>query len=147
MKKILISFLSLILFTGCDSDGHIQKRNYLRSLSVDGDNITMVFFNDDTLNFNSDISSAKYIAEKLTGNEIFTGHTELIILGDCDKKNILTFMIEKWKVSPDCIIIFGNENILSEKNTDDITGMIKIKEKNHEIPKADIISTLSRILN
>ena len=145
MKKLII-FLMLILFTGC-SDGQVYKKDYLRSVSVDGDNIILTFFNDDMIQLNSDIEKAKQKAEEITGHEIFTGHTELIVIGNCDKIDTLSFFLKKWKVSPDCTVISGDGNILKEKDTEDITGSVKILEKENKIEKSDIVSTLSRLIN
>lgn len=146
MKKLVV-FLMLILFTGCSSDGQVYKKDYLRSVSVDGDKIIMTFFNDNTIELISDIENAEQKAAEITGHEIFTGHTELIVTGECDEINTLAFFLKKWKVSPDCTVISGSGDILKEKDTADITGSVKILEKENKIEKSDIISTLSRLLN
>ena len=107
----------------------------------------MTFFNDDMIKFSSDIKNAKQSAEEITGREIFTGHTELVVLNDCDEISILAFLLNEWKVSPDCTVIFDSGDILEKKDTDDITGTVKILEKENKTDKSDIVSTLSRLIN
>ena len=148
MKKLTaLSFIMMILFTGCNSAGQVYTRNYLRSISFDSENIIMTFFYDDMIKFSSDMKNAKQSAEEITGREIFTGHTELVVLNNCDEISILAFLLNEWKVSPDCTVIFDSGDILEKKDTDDITGTVKILEKENKTDKSDIVSTLSRLIN
>ena len=48
----------------------------------------------------SSIGEAKNNAELLTGEPMFTGYTELLVVDGTDCRDILGHMLNEWKVSP-----------------------------------------------
>lgn len=155
MKKfIILGMIILFTFTGCESNGRVHDKNYLRAVSVSGENeksITFAFFNNDgkyiTINAD-DLNSAKELAEIRTGKKIFTGYTEMIILDDENSLDILEFMLKKWNVSPSCIIAYSKdtENIF-QNNIEKLTGSIKNAVKQNKAPECDIITVMSGLLS
>ena len=108
MRKILAAFASAaLLMTGCGgSSGHVYERSYLRTLYIDGSDdttLTLSFFAEEDAPITvsaKDTDSARKLAELKTGKKIFTGFTELIVLGNCRDRDTLDFLLNEWKISP-----------------------------------------------
>lgn len=153
MKKFLFLTLGLLMLTGCSSNGNVSKRAYLRAAALDGNKFTLSFFTeeDGVITITADNpEEAKKIAELSVGKEIFTGHTELIMLKNCDNLETLDYMLHEWKVSPSCIIAqpeFNGRTILSQKKPEELTGSIKMAQEQELAPDCDIITVLSGLLN
>lgn len=151
MKKVLLAFFCMITLTGCGSRINLNEMAYLRGIAIDGREITFSFYRDDeTISISSDsVDSAKSTAELAMGKEIFTGHTELLILNDCDKKEILEFMLTEWKVPPSCRIAQGDDcgEVLKKRDAEVIVGVIKRAEEKGIAEKSDIVATLGNLLN
>lgn len=154
MKAILTALIfSAMLLTGCSSRGNVNEKAYLRAAAVDGDSITFVFFNTDegavTVPL-SDPEKAKPAAELAIGKEIFTGHTEIVLLGDCDREDVLKHILKQWRVSPSCMAAESKGDgglILKARNPEQLTGIIEQAQKKELAPPCDIITVLSRILD
>lgn len=154
MKKTLMLLLfSAVLLTGCSSRGNVNEKAYLRAAAVDGDSVTLVFFNEDEGTVTvplSDPEKAKPAAELAIGKEIFTGHTEIVLLGDCDREEVLKHILKKWRVSPSCMAVEAEgkgEIILKARNPKQLTGIIEQAQEKDLAPKCDIITVLSRLLD
>lgn len=156
IKKLLIIIcVGMISLTGCAASGLVHDKHYLRAVSItEGTEteLTLVFFteNDEEVTVTGkDISTAMKNAEILTGKEIFTGYTELAVLGNCDYRKTLEFLLNDWKVSPSCIITHSNEGgtILFERNTETLTGSVKRAQKQGKAPDCDIINVLGDMLD
>lgn len=152
MKWLVTAFLAAALITGCSSNGRVNEKAYLRAASLDGDRMTFVFYSEDdeTVSVSAeDPESAKDKAEIAVGKKIFTGHTELVILNDCDSPTVLEYMLHKWDVSPSCMIVRDEKNgekILRERSVEDLTGAVKCAQKQGLAPECSIIDVLSEEL-
>lgn len=157
MRKILslTAILALIMFTGCTS-GQIYDNNYIRAAAVAGDSgkaAVFAFYDENSKTFSSNGSNLDEIlrkAELNLGKNVITGHTELIVLGDCDYIETLTFMLNEWKVSPSCLVVYGGpyaayiiKNIEAETLADSITHAIE----QGKAPECDIITVLGGLLS
>lgn len=155
MKRIilLLGMTILFTFTGCESSGRVHDKNYLRAVSVSGDDektVTFTFFTKDgkyITTSGKDITSAKELAELRTGRKIFTGYTEMIVLDGKNSIETLEFMLHKWKVSPSCIIAYSEngENIF-ESSVERLTGSVMNAVKQGKAPECDIITVMSGLL-
>lgn len=152
-KLILISLIPAIL-CGCTHQ-EVQEKAYLRSMSVSGNDlktVSMNFYNKDsepTKAQNNSFDGILENSEVKSGKSIFTGHTELIVLGECDYTETLRFILEEWKVSPSCIVIYGgdnSENIISDTDSGKLADSIRTAVKQNKIPENDIITVLSSLL-
>lgn len=149
----MLLIFSAVLLTGCSSRGNVNEKAYLRAAAVDGDSVTLVFFNEDEGTVTvpmGDPEKAKPAAELLIGKEIFTGHTEIVLLGDCDRKEILEYILKQWRVSPSCMAAESKgkgEIILKARNPEQLTGIIEQAQKKELVPSCDIITVLSRLLD
>ncbi|MDE5946982.1 MAG: hypothetical protein K2G63_06755 [Oscillospiraceae bacterium] len=156
-KKLFILpviFSAFLMLCGCTYQ-EVHQKAYLRNISVSGDDIKTVFMNF----YNEDLSPAKTEncdfesilknSEILSGKSIFTGHTEVIILGDCNYTETLKYILEEWKVSPSCLIVYGGENsgnIIENSDSDTLADILRTAVKQKRIPENDIITVLSSLL-
>lgn len=156
MNKSRLILISLIpaLMCGCTHQ-EVQEKAYLRSMSVSGNDfktVSMNFYNKDSEPTKAENQSFDGILENsevISGKSIFTGHTELIVLGECDYTETLRFMLEEWKVSPSCLIVYGGNNsgnIIENTDSGQLADSIRIAVKQNKIPENDIITILSSLL-
>ena len=155
IKKLLIVICAgMISLTGCEASGLVHDKHYLRAVAItEGTEtqLTLEFFtgNEEITVTGKDISAAIKNAEILTGKDIFTGYTELAVLGNCDYRETLELLLNDWKVSPSCIITHSNMGgaILSERGTEILSGSVKKAQKQGKTPDCDIITVLGDLLD
>ncbi|HAP79354.1 MAG TPA: hypothetical protein DCQ78_04170 [Ruminococcus sp.] len=157
MKRIKLLFIPVAvsaLLSGCTYQ-EVQEKAYLRGMSVCGNNsktVSMNFYNKDSKPSKSKGENFESILENSeikSGKSIFTGHTEIIILGECDYTETLRFMLEEWKVSPSCLIVYGGNNsekIIENTDSGELADMVRTAVKQNKIPESDIITILSSLL-
>jgi hypothetical protein rflaF_05384 len=154
-KMILAASAAVFTLTGCASSGLVHDKNYLRAVSITGENEKNLTFNFFTENGDSvsasgkDIDSAQRSAEIKSGKPIFTGYTELVILGDCSYRETLDYLLNDWKVSPSCIIAYSENGgeLLEKTDAEVIYGSIKQAVDQGKIPECDIITVLGELLS
>jgi len=155
MKKtiLLLAIMILFTFTGCESNGRVHDKNYLRAVSVSGDStktVTFTFFTKDgkyITTSGKDITEAKELAELRTGKKILTGYTEMIVLDGQNSIDTLEFMLHKWKVSPSCIIAYSeNDEGIFRSSVERLTGSVNNAVKQGKVPECDIITVMSGLL-
>ncbi|MDE5854199.1 MAG: hypothetical protein K2H19_03960 [Ruminococcus sp.] len=153
VKKFLFLAIGLLMLTGCSSNGNVNKKAYLKAVALDGNKLTLSFFSDEdgviTVTAKNP-EEAKSIAELSVGKKIFTGHTELILLKNCNNLETLDYILHEWKVSPSCMVAqpeFNGRTILAQKKSEELTGSIKIAQEQDLAPECDIITILSGLLN
>lgn len=153
---ILLSAVVVFSFAGCESDGRVHDKNYLRAVSVSGNiekSVTFVFFTKDGKYLTvsaENLEKALSLAEIKTGRKIFTGYTELILTDGENTAETLEFMLHKWKVSPSCIVALAGEsaeNIFSENSVEKISGSVKMAVNQGKSPECDIITVLAELLD
>lgn len=144
-----LSLLAMAVLTGCTSTGQVSDKHYLRCVGVDGNRLTMTFFSSDDIVTaeGEDIESARESAELSAGRPVVTGLTEMIILGDCDRKAVLSHMLREWKVSPSCMVVYSSDPEYTMKNTapDLLEGRMKEAIKQEKARKCDIVTVLGDI--
>ncbi len=152
-KALILLFFPMVL-SGC-TNHEVQKKAYLRDISISGNElktVSMSFYNEDlkpTKTKSKNFDGILENSEVLNGKSIFTGHTELIILDECDYIETLRFMLEEWKVSPSCMIIYGGEDagkIISASDSERLADSVRTAVKQKKIPENDIITVLSSLL-
>lgn len=152
VKRFLLLSLGIITLTGCSSHGNVSTKAYLRAAALDGNKLTLAFYSEEqeAITVTADNpAQAKKIAELSIGKEIFTGHTELIMLKNCDNLETLDFMLHEWKLSPSCMIAqpeYNGRMVLAQAEPENLTGSIKIAQKQNISPECDIITVLSGLL-
>lgn len=153
-KLILLGMIILFTFSGCESNGRVHDKYYLRAVSVSGDsekNVTFTFFTKDGKYITAsgeNITQAKETAEICTGQKIFTGYTEMIVLDGYDSMETLEFMLHKWKVSPSCIVAYSeNSEDIFESSIERLSGSVRTAVKQGKIPECDIITVMSSLLS
>lgn len=153
VKRILFLTLALATLTGCSSHGNVSTKEYLRAMAIDGKKLTFAFFAEEQKPITitaENLAKAKEIAELSIGKEIFTGHTELVLLKNCDNLETLDFMLHEWKLSPSCMIAkpeYNGRTILAQANPENLTGSIETAQKHGLASKCDIIVVLSGLLS
>ena len=143
-----------IICSACAA-GNVHDKNYLRAIAIDGDvekEMTLTFFvkeGDSVTAKGDDISSALKSAELKSGNQIVTGYTELVILDELNGRETLEFLLNVWKVSPSCIIVYceDGDKILENNSSDALIGSVERAIVQEKIPKSDIITVLGKLLN
>lgn len=151
--RLLAAAAAAMTLTGCAADVDVSKKSYLRAAAVDGESITFSFFaeEDEVMTVTADSpEKAKSAAELAAGKEIFTGYTELIVLGDCDSRETLSFMLREWKVSPSCIVACpkgSGEELLSARTAEELEGAVKAAQKQELAGECDVITALGGLLN
>jgi len=152
--KFFILLLIPFFLCGCTYQ-EVQEKVYLRGMSVSGNDIktvSMNFYNEDyspSKTENKNFEGILEDAEVISGKSIFTGHTEVIVLGECDYTETLRFMLEEWKVSPSCLIVYGGEdsgNIIANSDSGKLADAVRTAVKQKKIPENDIITILSSLL-
>lgn len=152
VKIFLLLSLVLVTLTGCSSQGNVSTKAYLRAAALDGNKLTLAFYSEEqeAITVTADNpAEAKKTAELSIGKEIFTGHTELIMLRNCNNLETLDFMLHEWKLSPSCMIAqpeYNGRMILAQAEPENLTGSIKIAQKQELASKCDIITVLSGLL-
>lgn len=152
--KLLLILASAVTMTGCGSSHRLHDTSYLRAVSIDGmdeKTLSFAFFTDDdsvVVSNGSDIEAAKKSAEITGGKLIFTGYTELVILGDCDIRETLSFLLNQWKVPPSCKIVLGGSDpeLTAEDDPERLLGSIDRAVEQEKAPECDIITVLEQLL-
>lgn len=150
MKKLILALMCIFL-TGCSTGIDVNEMAYVRAAAVEGDNVTFSFYLDEeVLSLSADtIEDAKSAAELALGKKIFTGHTELVILGQENERDILEFMLSQWKVPPACRVAHTENvgEILKNRKAEEIVGVLKRGEEKGFTEKCDIVTVLGNFLN
>ncbi|MBR6580101.1 MAG: hypothetical protein IKK66_02270 [Ruminococcus sp.] len=151
MKKILFAILCMTALTGCSTGIDVNEMAYVRAAAIDGNNCSFSFYLDEqVVSVSADsMETAESAAELTLGKEIFTGHTELVILNECDKREILEYMLREWKVPPSCRVANAENagEILKNRKAEEIVGVIETAEEKGLTEKCDIVTVLGKILN
>lgn len=153
MRRILPILFGITMLTGCGSQGNVSKRAYLRAAAADGNRITFSFYSaeEGVMSITADnLMNAKSAAELALGKEIFTGHTELVILNGCDNLEILDYMLSEWKVSPSCRAVeaeVSGDELLNQRSAEELVGVIDTAQEKKLIPRCDIVTVLGELLN
>ena len=153
MRRFFISAAAfLLLFTSGCASGKIHERSYLRAAVISGDNndsITMAFFDEDkTVSADGgDIDAARYNAELRNGRSVFTGYAELLIVDGKNCCRLLEHMLNSWKVSPSCMVVYSadGEKLLNEYSPEKLGGIAEQAVKKGIAPECDIITVLGRL--
>lgn len=146
---LLLSAAAMGLFTGCSSTGQVSDKSYVRCVGIDGDRLTVAFFGDDEVITaqGEDIASALDNVSLSAGRPIVTGFTELIVLGDCDRRKVLGYMLKEWKVSPSCMVAYSAdpEYTIKTETPSLLKGRLKEAIKQGKAQECDIVTVLSGI--
>lgn len=151
----ILSLLTAIALTGCSSNTRLNDMSYLQAVSIDGKDektLSFAFFTDDdsvAASKGSDLEAAKRSAELSGGKVIFTGYTELVILGDCELRETLEFLLNEWKVPPSCLIVRSDAGGGISENTDTkrLLGSIRRAIEQGIVPRCDIVTVLEQLLD
>lgn len=149
LPALLIAAAAL---TGCASDGNVSDKRYLRAAVIGSDSVTMAFFSeaDDVVTVSAaDPEEARSAAELAGGREIFTGYTELVILDGSDSAAALRFMLNEWRVSPSCIVVYpegGGAELLGTRTAEELEGAVKAAREQELAGRCDIVSVLGGLL-
>lgn len=150
MKKIILMVLCIFL-SGCSTGTDVNEMAYVRAAAIEGDKVILSFYLDEeVLSISTDtLENAKSAAELALGKEIFTGHTELVVLGQGAERNTLEFVLNQWKVPPACRVAYAENvgEILKNRKAEEIVGVLKRAEEKNLTEKCDIVTVLGKILN
>lgn len=150
MKKVIFGILSMFLLTGCSTGADVNERAYVRAVAVDSGKVTFSFYLDDkVVSVGADsLESAVSAAELTVGKELFTGHTELVILSDCDKKGVIEYMLRQCKVSPSCRIAEAESGgeVLENRKAEEIADILAKAEEKGVTEKCGIVTVLGQFL-
>ena len=152
MKSIfmILSCLALSASSGCAS-GRIHERSYLRAAAVSGaDNssVTFSFYDEGVISAQGeDIDSARSCAELKNGRAVFTGYTELLIVDGTDCCKLLEHMLNSWKVSPSCMVVYSSDGgkLLEEYSAEQLRGIAEQAVKKGISPECDVITVLGKL--
>lgn len=148
--------LASAALTGCAASEQVYDKNYVRAVAVAGESgkaAVFAFYDESAEPYaaiGDDLPSVQSEAELGLGKSIFTGHTELIVLGECDYAETLEFMLNEWKVSPSCLVVYGGPySAYALKNFDAETLADSVRHANEQgkAPECDIVTVLSGLLS
>ena len=149
IKYLLAAAAAVLSLTGCGNTQEVQNKSYLRAVSINKEiTAVMAFYSETEENFSAhgnDLEELKDNAEISLGRTLFTGHTEMIVLGDCDYTETLTFLLNEWKISPSCMIISGDESAC--RNASQTVDSVRRAVEKNEAPECDIVTVLSALLS
>lgn len=153
MKRpiLILPALLFAFLTGCAS-GKIHEKSYLRAAAVSGENggaLSLAFFDDDTVveAAGRDMHDALKAAALKTGKPVFTGYTELIIIDGTNCRDRLVHMLNDWKVSPSCLVIYCGDSgeLLKKWDTEKLIGAAKQAVEQGNAPNCDMITLLGKL--
>lgn len=159
MKRIVLILTALLISAGtagCSAVKQVHDKKYLRAVSISGDeskNAVFAFYTEDSKPVSAageSIADACKSAELKCGKDIFTGHTELIILGSCDYRETLEFLLNEWKVSPSCLVTYCGEDgakLLENNDAERLADSVRAAQEQGKAPECDIVTVLSEILS
>lgn len=153
--RFILFLLAALTLTGCGSKARLNDTSYLRAAAIDGTDekkLSFAFFTDNdsvVASKGQDIEEAKKAAEISGGKEIFTGYTELVILGNCDHRQTLEFLLNDWKVPSSCLVVLGDSDSESFEEADlkRLIGSIKRAVEQGAAPRCDIVTVLEKLLD
>ncbi len=149
MKRIITAaLLAAVSLTSC-REGTVHDKAYLRAAAIDGGRMTLSFFPDtEPVEVSADTpAGALSAAELCLGREIFTGFTELVILGDCPPADTLSELFTQWELPPSCIAAAGRGSILLEVPPEQLSGSVRQAQAQGMLPECDIVTVLSALLS
>lgn len=154
LKKLIFLCMTAAMLTGCASSGLVHDKDYLRAVSVSGNgtkNMTFSFFSDEGKTVSAtgkDMDEALKNAELKTGKPLFTGYTELVILGDCEYNEVLEELLNDWKVSPSCTVVCceNGSELLRRRDAELLSGQVRQAVEQGEVPESDIITVIGELL-
>ncbi|MBQ9898496.1 MAG: hypothetical protein IJM44_03460 [Ruminococcus sp.] len=150
----LLCAAGLITLTGCSS-GRVNDKYYLRSVTITGNSdvsLNMDFFAEElrlTDVSGSSPQDARRHAELLCGRDIFTGYTELVVLGDCNSRAALEAMLRDWRVSPSCLVVYCSapDELADTLSAEELTGIVREAVRQGLAPECGLVSVLSGLLH
>ncbi|MBE6862075.1 MAG: hypothetical protein E7497_04130 [Ruminococcus sp.] len=154
--RLFAAAVGAILLTGCKSSDRVHDKNYVRALALSGHEGKIAvfdFYDEESKPYASageDFDALREKAELELGKTLFTGHTELIVLGDCDFTASLEFLLNEWKVSPSCLVVYSDEKEwynIEEGKTDVLADSVRNAVKQGKSPECDIVTVLSGLLS
>lgn len=160
-----VLLLVLFSFTGCFGGVEVSDRTFAEAVGIDktvsGYRISVLISETDGSENNeikrkvssaegADVTAALKAVKKQVSDNLFLGHTKLLIIGGNinGDDRVLNFADKKEKLSPSVSVAYsqkGAENILndlSESDTD-ISKLLKFSEKNGETVKINLTDALS----
>ena len=155
MKRCILFLAAgvmMCMLCGCNASGRVHDKAYLRAAALDGGgSLTLAFFSDDEAMtvHGGDISEALENAEIKLGKRIFTGYTELVILGSGQSCEELKYLLRDWRVPPSCLTVCGSgsgERILKSNDPQALADGVKLAAKRKAAPPSDIITVLENML-
>lgn len=156
MKRILLcTAASVMLLTGCKAE-QVQDKNYVRAMAATGTGgyaAAFSFYDESADAFSVSGETLEKLREKAEvslGKTLFTGHTELIILGDCNYTEILTYFLKEWKVSPSCLVVYGGPYSaywVKSPDTEALANSVRRAVEQGKVPECDIITVLGGLLS
>ena len=156
LKKMIAALIAACTLTSCTASGRVHDKAYLRAVSICGENektLTLTFFSDEksvVTVTGSSVENALTAAELRTGRRIFTGYTELVILGGTQEFSVLEDLLSVWKVSPSCMIAYGGSecgSILHDIPAEQLHGSVENAVKKGISPDCGIVTVLSGLLS
>ena len=155
MRSLAAIFCAAALLTLCGcSSGRVNDKYYLRAMQVytdDDTSLDMEFFAEDisVRRASGDgLSVAKKQAELMCGKEISTGYTELLIIGGSGCCDVLTDMLNDWRVSPSCLVICCTDgSLLTESSAEQLTGAVREAVRQGIVPECGLKTVLGDLLH
>ena len=157
MKRMILlpAAAGLMMMTaGCASEQVLDK-HYVRAAAIMGaeqKTAVFAFYDEKTKPCGDSGEGLNQICKKSElklGKSLFTGHTELVILGECDYEAVLEELLNEWRVSPSCLIAFGGDDsgkLLEEYDPERLADSIEHAVDQGEAEKCDIVTVLSGLL-
>lgn len=156
ISAICAILLATVTLTGCAASEQVYDKHYVRAVAIAGESgkaSVFAFYDESAEPFavvGDDLESVCSEAEVGLGKTIVTGHTELIVLGDCDYVDTLEFMLNEWKVSPSCLVAYGGPYAayaLRSLDAETLNDSIQHAIKQGKVPECDIVTVLSGLLS
>ena len=150
LKRLIPLSLAIAAATGCASSGRVHDKYYIRAASISGReriSLSLEFFDAEGAPLTAegeDFAGALENAELKAGRPIFSGYTELVILGDCEYAETLTLLLNEWRVSPDCVVVYSAEgaSLLRLSGAELAEGRTREAVKKGLAPESDVPKVL-----
>lgn len=152
MRKIIFSLIFLLfIFTGCTENLEVRDRAFIQGIAVEytenGYKICMRPFEAEEtyIGEGTTFKEAVKSAELKSGNDFFTGHTELIVIYEYEAFSICSELINE-EISAGCLVVYSDSPVkyVEENDTEKIMDIVSISMKNKESMKITLCDVLNK---
>lgn len=149
IKLAVAGVAIMLLFGGCDNQLEVRDRAFVQGAAIeydDGYTVRLKLFDNEGFydGKGKTFEEAVKNAGLSHGKDVFTGHTEIVVIRKNESDAILDSLVNE-DISTGCIVVFDEDPVkyVEENNTEELVDIISGRERNGTEQKKSI----RRIIN